>query len=40
MFGMLAHVKAPDAHIRLDLDNELEEAFFASRSDAVSYTHL
>ena len=36
MLGLLAFVKTADAQVRLDLDNELEEAFFASRSDVLS----
>ena len=36
MLGLLAFVKTPDAQVRLDLDNELEEAFFATKEQVKS----
>ena len=36
MLGLLAFVKTADAQVRLDLDNELEEAFFATKEQVKS----
>lgn len=33
MFGLFAYIKHPNANVRLDLDDELEEVFFATRNE-------
>jgi len=40
MLGLLAFVKTADAQVRLDLDNELEEAFFATKEQVKSIKNI
>lgn len=35
MVGMLAYATSPDEELKLDLDDELEEAFFATKAQVA-----